>query len=160
QRHGEDLYCVVVMVALRDLPVTDDDLTLLKQLPFVENLDLTNTQITGAGLAHLKHLKNLQYLGLWKTQIDDAGLAHLKDLTQLWALVLDKTPVGDAGLVPRRGLTTLEEWLGLAFTRVPARGLRPLGEMGRLRTINLRGTAVTVEGARELRKALPHTHIS
>jgi hypothetical protein len=106
----------VVRVSLRDSKATDDDLKIFAKLPHVENLDLTNTRITGAGLEHLKGLTNLRVLGLWKTRVDDAGLKHIKGLTKMWLLSLDGTNVTDAGLAYLKSMTGLEEWLGLADT--------------------------------------------
>jgi hypothetical protein len=124
----------VVRVNLRGTKVTDD-LKILKLLPALENLDLTDTRITGAGLAHLKGLKNLRVLCLWKTQVDDAGLAHIKGVTKLWLLTLDGTKVTDAGLKHLKALT-------------------------KLRHLNLRGTAVTRDGVKGLKAALPETDVS
>lgn len=93
-----DAFHRVVRVSLRETRATDDDLQILVQLPWLENLDLTATQIAGAGLAHLKALKDLRVLGLWKTQVDDAGLEHLTGLTRMRLLVLDDTQVTDAGV--------------------------------------------------------------
>jgi hypothetical protein len=150
----------VVSVSLRDTRVTDDDLKLLQKLTAVENLDLTNTRVTGSGLAHLRGLKNLAVLSLWKTRVDDVGLAHLEGLTRLWQLVLDDTTVTDAGLAHLAGLTNLEEWLGLAGTKITDAGLKHLTKLTRLQSLNVRLTAVTENGARTLKKALPDTQIS
>src|SRR5262245_47726823 len=76
----------IVRVNLGDAKAADKDLKVLAKLSHLENLDLTNTRITGAGLVHLKDLKNLRVLCLWKTQVDDGGLKHVKGLTKMWLL--------------------------------------------------------------------------
>jgi hypothetical protein len=150
----------VVFVSLRDTMALDDDLKVVAKLPALENLDLTNTQVTGAGLAHLRGLRNLQHLGLWNTKVDDAGLEHLARLTKLQSLVLDGTRVTDAGLEHLAGLTHLEEWLGLTETGVTDAGLKHLERLTKLRNLNLRKTGVTRAGAAKLRKSLQGADIS
>ncbi|MCE5229858.1 hypothetical protein LLG95_09710 [bacterium] len=150
----------VVRVGLRDTRVTDADLALLDKLPDVENLDLTNTSVTGAGLIHVRGLKKLAYLGLWNTQVDDEGLKNIQHLTKMWGLVLDNTKVTDAGMVHLKGLTNLTEWLGLTDTRITDKGLKHLTRLKKLRSLNLRRTQVTPAGVKELQRALPATDIS
>src|SRR5436190_15033492 len=62
----------------RDL--SDDDLALLKHLPQLEVLVLSDTPITDRGLEHLKDLSQLRALRLDGTRISDAGLKHLAGL--------------------------------------------------------------------------------
>jgi hypothetical protein len=150
----------VVFVSLRDTKASDDDLKVLSKLPALENLDLTNAPITGAGLAHLRGLRNLQHLGLWNTKVDDAGLEHLARLTKLQSLVLDGTRVTDAGLEYLAGLTDLEGWLDLSGTGVTDVGLKHLEKLTKLRNLNLRKTAVTWAGAAKLRESLKEADIS
>jgi hypothetical protein len=150
----------VVFVSLRDKAVSDDDLKQLKKLPYLENLDLTNTQITSAGLAHLRGLKKLAALGLWKTKVDDAGLKHLRNSTKLWMLCLDETSVTDAGLAHLANLTNLEEWLGLTDTLVTDEGTKHLRRLTKLRSLNLRRTLVSEAGVARLQVELPNTRIS
>jgi hypothetical protein len=150
----------VILVSLRESKVTDDDLKILAKLPYLENLDLTNTRVSSAGLAHLKGLKNLRVLSLWRTKVDDKGLEHIKGLTKMWQLVLDETKVTDAGLVHLKGMTDLEEWLGLVGTQVTDEGLKHLEGLTKLRSLNLRHTRVTEAGVKKLQEALPNTRIS
>lgn len=42
-----------VIVSLADTAVTDDDLAVFRDFPFVQVLDISGTAVTGAGLAHL-----------------------------------------------------------------------------------------------------------
>jgi hypothetical protein len=150
----------VVMVDLRGTKASDDDLKCIRKLPDLENLDLTDTRITGAGLAQLRGLKKLAVLGLWKTQVDDEGLKYLSSSANLWQLVLDETKVTDSGLAQLENLTNLEEWLGLTDTRVTDEGLKHLERLTKLRSLNLRRTRVTAAGVAKLRTALPNTAIS
>lgn len=157
---GDEHFQDVVLVNLRDKPITDDQLVELTRLPKLENLNLTNTKITGAGLVHIGRLSNLQYLSLGNTQVDDDGLRHIANSERLWALILDGTNVTDEGLKHLKGLTNLEEWLGLVGTNVTDAGLVHLQRLTKLRSLNLRKTKVTADGVRELQRALPNAHNS
>jgi hypothetical protein len=119
---GEDYFRAVVMVSLRDTDVTDEDLQRLKNLPYLDNVDLSNTGISSAGIEHLRGNTNLRCLSLWRTQVDDEGLKHLKGMTKMWSLSLDDTFVTNAGLKHLEGLTDLEEWLGLSNLLVSDEG--------------------------------------
>ena len=157
---ADEYFHTVVFVSLRDTTAADDDLQVLCELPRVENLDLTNTKITGAGLAHLRHLTGLKYLGLWQTQVDDAGLAHIAGLTKLQTLMLDNTKVTYEGMHQLQGLANIEEWLGLCHTGVTDQGLEHFRGFKKLRSLNLRGTGVTAAGVERLKRDLPNTDIS
>src|SRR5262249_36227661 len=58
----------VVAVSFAYRPVTDADLTALKDLPALESLDLRVTRITDAAAAHLKGLATLKALNLSGTK--------------------------------------------------------------------------------------------
>ncbi|HUR55562.1 MAG TPA: hypothetical protein VMZ71_15610 [Gemmataceae bacterium] len=155
-----DAFHRVVAVYLRDTRATDDDLRVISNLYWLENLDLTNTWITDDGLAHLKGMKNLRVLCLWKTQVGDAGVAHLRDLTKMWLLTLDGTKVTDTGLAHLRGMTGLQDWLGLSDTRVSDAGLKHLEGFTKVRSLTLFRTAATADGVKKLRAALPKTDVA
>ena len=54
--------------------------------------------VTGAGLKALNELPDLQTLHLTNTQVGDAGLEHLKPLTQLRYLLLEGTKATKVGV--------------------------------------------------------------
>ncbi len=78
----------IVNVHLPHTKLKDDDLIPLEEFTQLQLLDLSRTQVTGAGLEHLKGLTQLEKLNLYKTQVTDAGLVHLKGLKQLQSLTL------------------------------------------------------------------------
>ncbi len=67
----------------------DDGLAYVGKLADLEELYLSNTEVTDRGLAQLKNLKHLKTLVLSNTQITDEGLKHLGGLTNLRRLDLD-----------------------------------------------------------------------
>jgi Leucine-rich repeat (LRR) protein len=132
-------------IFLRELPVSDDDLHVLDELPEVNLLHLSKTNISGAGLAHLRCLGNLGYLNVADTQVTDYAVTALESATELQVLHLEHTSVGDSALAhlrPLRKLTRLE----LAGTHVSDAGLAHLTALQDLESLNLYGTQITDAG--------------
>jgi len=125
--------------------VTDAELPVLAALTQLQDLDLSSTQVTDAGLPVLAALTQLQDLDLSNTQVTDAGLPVLRALTQLQALYLFNTSVTDAGLSALAVLTQLRD-LDLRGTEVTDAGLSALAVLTQLRYLNLRHTEVTDAG--------------
>jgi hypothetical protein len=132
----------------------DDDLAMLKSMPFLRILSLRATRVTDKGLEHLKSLDQLRSLSLMSTGVGDAGLAHLEPLTALEDLDLDRTAITDAGLAHLRGLSHLRR-LQVAHTAVTDAGLEHLQGLPNLKDLNVRGTTVTKEAAEKLRQRMP-----
>jgi hypothetical protein len=155
-----DKFHRVVAVLLPRSDVSDDDLKAFGKLPALDNLELANTAVTGAGLAHLKGLTKMRVLGLRNTKVDDAGLAHVAGMTKMWSLVLDGTRVTDRGLGHLAAMTELDKWLGLANTEVTDTGLKHLNGMTKLRHLHLDGTKVTAAGVAAPNKKLKRAEVS
>jgi hypothetical protein len=115
----------VVAVRLKGTKVSDDDLRALARLPALENLDLSDTAVSGAGLAHHKGLMGVRVMGLRNTRVGDAGLEHLKGMTRMWDLALGGTRVTDAGLAHLAGMAGLRR-LDLAHTEATPGGVQAL----------------------------------
>jgi hypothetical protein len=127
---GEEAFGEVAGVQLWGAPATDDDLRLLANLPELERLNLTDTQITDAGLVHLKLCPRLTFLSLEDTAVTDQGLSKLMALQDLEGLSLNGTKITDAGLDQLAGLPNLNQ-------------------------VWLRKTAITNAGYRKLQSAAP-----
>jgi hypothetical protein len=172
----------VEVVQLDEAKITDDWLVNLKGLPYLKNLRLPGTNVTGVGLAHLKGLTRLEdldlrytkvtddgltylnglpelsWLYLGKTSVTDAGLAHLAGFSKLKFLDLRDTKITDAGLVHLQKLPKLQA-LYLSETKVSDAGLVHLKKLTHLQTIDVKFTKLTEAGVNELKKALPRAKI-
>jgi hypothetical protein len=152
----EDLEILRDLPYLDDLRLTNTSLTDagLSRLASIEAenlrlLDLSHTEITDAGLAELSHLKGLGWLFLGGNGITDAGLKHVAKLADLEYLSLDDTRVTDAGIAHLRSLQKLDE-LSLDRTSVTGDCLEDLAATGSLRILDLRETEVRGEGLAQL----------
>jgi hypothetical protein len=86
------------VVSLASTAVTDEDLSLFHDFPYVHILDLSHTGLGNAGLVHLAGLVVLEGLDLSHTGIGDAGLAHLARLEALKGLTVIATKISDTSL--------------------------------------------------------------
>jgi serine/threonine protein kinase len=156
--------------------VSDDCFRLIaEQFPELSFLEVSNSEVTGAGLAHLKKMKKLkqlhlgfipslkeaelvhlqgletlEHLGLNQIALTNAGLALLKDLPGLKRLDIQMTQIKDDGLEPLLHLPQLEE-LVVAYTLVTNDGLKTLVRIPGLTNLSLAGTRVDNDGLAALR---------
>jgi hypothetical protein len=86
-------------IDLKDSGIDDDDLLPLAELPTVQSLDLSGTDVTDEGLQHIvAGPKDLPTLQLDGTSITDAAIEVLKGLPNLTNLSLTGTAITDKGL--------------------------------------------------------------
>lgn len=139
--------------------ITDCGLSHLRNLTWLEHLDLSCNRISGEGLAHLEGML-LERLEFWGCDLREEGLANLPHLPSLrhlsLALHLD---LPDDALAPLNRLPALES-LDLHSTPVGDRALAHLRKLRRLRSLNISYTRVSHDGAAELRASLPLCQIS
>lgn len=136
--------------------ITDEGLQIIAQIPSIETLNLIGASggITDAGLVPLiKGLPNLRVLGLSNSSITDDGLKSIATLTKLNQLLLEGTAIGNEGLAHLRNLPELEI-LKLAGTQVNDAGLVHLTTLPKLKHLALSHTDVTGAGSVEHLKKL------
>jgi len=104
---------------------SDSTLAVVAQLPNLEFLDLTQTQISDEGLAALSKLPKLQTLILNGTSITSQGLAPIAHIKTLRWLYLGDTPIDDAAVVHLRQLSNLDE-LFVRGTKITRAGIQTL----------------------------------
>jgi hypothetical protein len=151
-------WAVTGAVPLRNTPVDDEKLVVLRGLNRIEVLDLRHSNISDAGLAHVGAIRKLRVLYLNGTGISDAGLAHLSNLNDLIALELNNTRVSDAGLKHLRNLHRLAT-LSLDSTQITNAGFVELGHFSSLNSVFARGVGITHAAKDRLRAALPECFI-
>lgn len=135
----------VVAVNLDRVQDVAAKLPLLRQLPDLEEVSLSNAQIEDAALAQLTGLPRLRVLNLFSSRIGDDGLKHLKDMPALRWLPMGHTRVTDAGLTHLKDLVHLE-YLGLRGNQVTDAGLVHLKKLTNLTGLYLGETKVTDAG--------------
>ena len=80
--------------------VTDDELSFISRLPYLERLTIRTERISveertnGDGLAHLARLNTLQSLSLWGFATD-ADASHIAKINQLENLKVSDSPITD-----------------------------------------------------------------
>jgi hypothetical protein len=130
----------------------------LKELPHVEKLNFSSTNLSDEALANVAGLAELKELGLWGTRVTDKGMVHLVGLTKLESLNLTETAVGDAGLEHLKNLTSLKK-LYLNGSQVSDAGLAHLSGLEQLVWVDAYGTSATPAGAAAFRQTHPDTEI-
>jgi hypothetical protein len=105
--------------------IGDDDLARVREMPWIESLDLRATSITEVGVGRLVGLDSLHTLNLASTDATDAALRSIGRLSSLRDLDLSSTSIGDGELSRLQGLTQLER-LDLRLTDATAEGMRRL----------------------------------
>ncbi|HUT92608.1 MAG TPA: hypothetical protein VMY37_24155 [Thermoguttaceae bacterium] len=121
---GEDFFARVASVHYPP-GAGDDMLGYLDHLPYLTQIDLGGTGVSGAALAQVKKHENIESLSLRSTDVTDADLVHLGALRRL-------------------------ESLDLAHTAVTHKALATLAELPRLQRVRLEGTHVSYGEAQRL----------
>jgi hypothetical protein len=68
----------LVVVSFANSGVTDEDLSVFRDFPYIQVLDLSHTKIGDNGLHHLAHLPALEELILVDTTISEQALAAFR----------------------------------------------------------------------------------
>ena len=84
----------MVLVSLADTAVTDDDLAVFRDFPFVQVLDLSRTAVSGPGLAHLDGATVLVELIVVGTKLSRPALAAFRRAHPAAKVVTKPPPKG------------------------------------------------------------------
>lgn len=68
----------MVVVSLSSTGITDDDLSLFRDFPYVQILNLSSNPLTDKALEHLAGLRELESLVVIDTQMTEGGLAAFR----------------------------------------------------------------------------------
>jgi len=137
------------------------------RLKELEELNLSNTTVTGKGIESLRGLTNLRTVKLANTYYEGEGLEHLGAVEDLdlhgssvgnAAIDRDYGEIYDAGQAKLAGLTKLTG-LTLDSTHITGASVATLKGVAGLRSLNLYHTLVSKPAFEELKTALPQCRI-
>ena len=123
-------------IDIRCVPIKDDDIKPLAGSKTITRLNLLSTDLTDGCLQHLADLPNLDDLSLSDSELCGTGLSQLKGLENLSILDLSRSAIDDEGLARLPALPALRE-LSLADTKITGKGLEHLKTLPGLRTLDL-----------------------
>ncbi len=131
---GPEMLDRAVAVDLRGIERPDDLLRSLLLLPYLADLNASDTSISDVSLETIQRLTGLARLDLSGTAVSDKGLGRLERLPRLTSLKLSKTGLTDAGV-------------------------EALGRLKNLRRLELGETGLSDEAIVQLTQLLPKCEI-
>lgn len=140
----------VEQLDLSNSNVTDDGLEYVGKMPNLTKLELTNCNISDKGLAFLRNLKKLDTLQISKTRVSEKCMETVKCFKRLRSLEMFNTPVTDSSIAKLKDLP-LQDIGILGCSRVTERVIEPLAARGRLTQVNASDTSITDAGLTCLR---------
>lgn len=145
----------VTQVVLSNCAVTDAGLSVLKSLPRLTTLTFycrqTGPSLTDAGLERISEITTLERLYLDNASISRRGFAHLAKLNALRALMAGGLGISDAAVEEISRLRTLKS-LVLDDTSVTDESLASLKRLPQLEHLVLSSDALTDDGLRTVRQ--------
>jgi|GEM_PF-6259269 len=147
-------------LSLGRMPVSGEDLQLLRKLPNLETLWLETVSSDSSELAVLQELPNLSSLSLHSSNATDATLVHIIGLDQIIALNLSDTAITDAGIHELRQMPRLQI-LALVGTDLTDKGVLELQHFPSLRRVLIRQNhLVHAKAVEELLTATPGLEVA
>ena len=130
----------------------------ISNLPNLQYLSLTHTNVKNKDIAQLAHLRDLETLNLHMTKMHEGPIPGLDQL-RLKFLRLNRTRIDDESIAALRAMKTLEH-LDLTRTKVTDAGLKHLESLPNLRKLILRRSLVTQNGYDAFEKDHPTVSVS
>lgn len=150
-----------VEIEIRDVPVTDAEAErlceVIKTLGGVTYINLSGTNITDRSLAFLGGLPFIEQLELCRTNVTGTGFERFSD-ARLTTLNLNGSSLTDDGAKALATLTSLQS-LTLDNTSITEEGLRALKQLPDLRTLSVSNAGATDEVIAELAEVHPELQI-
>ena len=129
----------------------------LPDLPSIQTLHLTHTEIRNVDLASLSHLADLRRLDLSMTRLHEAELSSIESL-DLVHLDLSRTRVDDEGLKSLAKMNNLET-LNLTRTKVTGHGLRYIQSLPGLKTLRIERSLVSSDDYEQFKQLRPDVKV-
>jgi Leucine-rich repeat (LRR) protein len=149
--------------------VTDVGIDRLTALPNLRELTLGGNKLTDVGLQAIRQLPGLTYLdlsgmqrtdsGLWFVSLTELGIEALLPLRELRELRLDGLPASARWLDKLKSLPKLERITLQGCKRTDDNAMTVLASWPSLKSVDVKGTAVTEKGIATLRGAKPDVQI-
>jgi Leucine-rich repeat (LRR) protein len=146
--------------------ITDVGPDRLAGLPHLKELTLGGNKLTDVGLQPLRHLQTLTYLdiggvqrtdsGLWSINLGDRGIETIATLRELRELRLAGTAVSAASIEKLDTLNKLERIELQGCKRIGDDAAPAMAALPALQIADLKGTAFTEAGVRDLKAARPN----
>jgi internalin A len=130
----------------------DDELRVLRGVPALKSLDLTNTRVTDDGLAELGRFPKLHTLCI-------ANIDHTKQIGPSGERLRTRPLVTGRGLERLKDLPDLQD-LQLIGSPTTDDDLQSLKSLKNLTRLDLKDSKVTPAGVAELKKALPKCRVT
>jgi len=130
---------------LRGCPITDEGMKWLSLLPWISDLDLTDTAITDVGLCQLGSLCNLERLKLGGTNVNGEGMAKFSKFQTLYEVDLARSRLNDDGMAHVCSNMRLSQ-IDLSDTEISDAGLPHLAYLPNITNLSLAGTMITGTG--------------
>lgn len=137
--------------------VTDAGLDVVQRIPKLRVLSLSGCQITDAGMFKLRRLTSLEHLILTDTNLTGEGLSHLALLGSLRQLELKDTGLTDQFAVRLRTLSSLRQ-LNVSDTNITDAAISSFPV--EITNLNLEGTAITDQGLASLSRLQELTNLN
>lgn len=135
---------------LDDSKISDQQISLLADIPNLEGLKLSRTDMkTLSGMARIKNLRQIE---LRDTKIQNSALKNLVNLKHLNRVYLSHDEIGDEGLEILSTVPELAE-LDVSHTQIKLNSSKPIKGFAKLKILNLASNELHEEGLRSLLRA-------
>ena len=128
--------------------VSDSELQHLGELPNLESIELGGCNVTTEGILHLRSSRKLKRLGLAdiRPPLDDNAIERIASVwPNLESISLDSCQITDAGLSHVGNLRRLR-YLNVSQTQITDKGLESLVGLSQLTTLHANNTKILDEG--------------
>lgn len=149
--------------------MTAENLTVISHLTSLKSLTLASRSMTADWLTPLASLTQLEELNLATSwSLDDGLFEHIRHLGNLSTLNLESTRITDEGLKQIAGLKKLQhlDLTGLGMSNdepnsnITDAAIEHLAVLENLKSLHVKWTRITAEGAARLNQSLPDCEVS
>jgi hypothetical protein len=139
------------IVLVETMPLGDQDLALIRDVPGLKVLQLDNADntLTDSGMTEISKLTQLEHVRIRGGNIGDEGLKTLSTMPNLRMLNLPQGKFTDAGLAQLKQMPRLDS-LRIGSPKVTDEGIAALKDFPSLRSVHLIDIPITDRGLADL----------